>query len=256
MFTAYSDNIEQLIGLIAGLAGSTSNAGLLHDAVALLNLQCRRNLPDASVASSMAYWGVAVLTSQPCCRLPACRHGNKPAPASCAGGNRPDRQASQQADQSAEAAAVQAMRQQMMSAPLGQPLGVAPALWFKTASAQMANLKKLQDALLQQLDDNMQQLLSQASSSVVHPAGFRCHHPAVVGTGLGHLPQCGTAISRLEQLMSGMSRDFDLSRRAALPGSDEIARMGNAFDHLADAFADTLRQIKSEAHQMMAAAIP
>jgi hypothetical protein len=41
-------------------------------------------------------------------------------------------------------------------------------------------------------------------------------------------------------------------RRAA--GSDEIARMGNAFDHLADAFADTLRQIKSEAHQMMAAA--
>jgi methyl-accepting chemotaxis protein len=141
MFTAYSDNIEQLIGLIAGLAGSTSNAGLLRDAVALLNLQCRRNLPDASVASSMAYWGVAVLTSQPCCRLPACR----PATSLC------QPVALVASGQIAGIAAgrpvcrgrcLQAMRQQMMSAPLGQPLGVAPALWFKTASAANGQSEK------------------------------------------------------------------------------------------------------------------
>jgi methyl-accepting chemotaxis protein len=156
MFTAYSDNIEQLIGLIAGLAGSTSNAGLLRDAVALLNLQCRRNLPDASVASSMAYWGVAVLTSQPCCRLPACRPATslrQPVALVATGqiaGIAAGRPVCRGRCCTGHAPANDVR-------PLGQPLGVAPALWFKTASAQMANLKKLQDALLQQLDDNVQQ---------------------------------------------------------------------------------------------------
>lgn len=256
MFTAYSDNIEQLIGLIAGLAGSTSNAGLLRDAVALVNLQCQKEFAGRERGFINGVLGRGSF-DQPALLQAAGMQARQQACASqlrlVATGQ--IRQASQQADQSAEAAAVQTMRQQMMSAPLGQPLGVAPALWFKTASAQMANLKKLQDALLQQLDDNVQQLLSQATFQLwftLLGSAATILLLSVLGWAIYHSVE--RPISRLEQLMSGMSRDFDLSRRAALPGSDEIARMGNAFDHLADAFADTLRQIKSEAHQMMAAA--
>ncbi|RQO73195.1 chemotaxis protein [Aquitalea sp. FJL05] len=256
MFAAYSGNIEQLIGLIAGLAGSTSDAGLLHDAVALLNLQCQKEFAGRERGFINGLLGRGSFDQAALLQAA----GMQARQQACASQLRlvasaEIRQASQQADQSAEAAAVQAMRQQIMAVPLGQPLGVAPALWFKTASAQMANLKKLQDQLLRQLDGDMQRLLGEARFQLwftLLGSAATILLLSVLGWAIYHSVE--RPISRLEQLMSGMSRDFDLSRRAALPGSDEIARMGQAFDHLADAFADTLRQIKSEAHQMMAAA--
>ncbi|PXX50508.1 methyl-accepting chemotaxis protein [Aquitalea magnusonii] len=256
MFAAYSDHIEQLIGLIADLAGSTSDTGLLHDAVALLNLQCQKEFAGRErgfingVLGRGSFDQAALLQAAGMqARQQAC--ASQLRLVASAG----IRQAAQQADQSAEASVLQAMRQQIMQVAPGQSPGVAPARWFGAASAQMANLKKLQDQLLQQLDDNMQQLLQQARFQLwftLLGSAATILVLSLLGWAIYHSVE--RPISRLEQLMSGMSRDFDLSRRAALPGSDEIARMGHAFDHLADAFAATLRQIKAEAHQMVAAA--
>ncbi|BBF86333.1 methyl-accepting chemotaxis protein [Aquitalea magnusonii] len=256
MFAAYSDNIEALIGLIAGLAGSTSDAGLLQDTVALVNLQCQKEFAGRErgfingVLGRGSFDQASLLQAAGLqAKQQACASQLRLVASSSL------RALSQRADQSAEAAAVQAMRQQIMTTPLGQPLGVASAQWFKTATAQMANLKQLQDVLLEQLDQHVQRLLGEAGFQLwftLLGSAATILVLSLLGWAIYHSVE--RPISRLEQLMGGMSRDFDLSRRAALPGSDEIARMGHAFDHLVDAFADTLRQIKTEAHQMMAAA--
>ncbi|WP_374554546.1 methyl-accepting chemotaxis protein [Aquitalea pelogenes] len=256
MFTAYSDNIGQLIGLIAGLTGSSSDTSLLRDAVALVNLQCQKEyagrergfingmLSRGSLDQAALLQAAGLQAKQQACasQLQLVASGQL-------------KQQAQQVDQSPEAVAVAAMRKQIMETPAGQPTALSPAQWFGTASAQMANLKKLQDTLLQQQDENVQQLLRQASFQLwftLLGSATTILVLSLLGWAIYHSVE--RPISRLEQLMSGMSRDFDLSRRAALSGNDEVARMGQAFDHLADAFADTLRQVKSEAHQMMSAA--
>ena len=256
MFAAYSDNIEQLTRLVAGLAGSTSDVGLLRDAVALVNLQCQKEFAGRErgfingMLSRGSFDQAALLQAAGLqARQQACASQLRLVVSEQLGLQ------SQQVDQSAEAVALQNMRQQIMNVAPGQPPGVVPAQWFGAASAQMANLKRLQDQLLRQLDGNMQQLLAQATFQLwftVLGSAATILVFSVLGWAIYHSVE--RPISRLEQLMSGMSRDFDLSRRAMLPGSDEIASMGHAFDHLVDAFADTLRQVKTEAHQMMSAA--
>ncbi|WP_193394303.1 nitrate- and nitrite sensing domain-containing protein, partial [Aquitalea magnusonii] len=126
MFAAYSDHIEQLIGLIADLAGSTSDTGLLHDAVALLNLQCQKEFAGRErgfingVLGRGSFDQAALLQAAGMqARQQAC--ASQLRLVASAG----IRQAAQQADQSAEASVLQAMRQQIMQVAPGQSPGVA-----------------------------------------------------------------------------------------------------------------------------------
>jgi len=45
-------------------------------------------------------------------------------------------------------------------------------------------------------------------------------------------------VAKLEEVMTAMQADGDLSRRVDIQGTDEIGRMANAFNALADGFAE------------------
>lgn len=151
-----------------------------------------------------------------------------------------------------EMGAVLPLRNAILGAEPGATLTVTPADWFRVSSARIARLKAAQDLLLADLADQVATEVQAARTRLMVIAGGTLL--LLVGLGLA-----GVAVYRsirrpvvaLENMMSQMAASLDLGPRARLAGTDEVARMGAAFDHLVDAFADTLQVVKRNAHQLM-----
>ncbi|AXE28699.1 chemotaxis protein [Chromobacterium phragmitis] len=255
-FSAYSSDIDSLIGLIARLAQANNDGDLLRSTMALLNLQCEKEfagrergyvngLLQGGVLNQQSHAQAASLAA----KQDACANQFKLIADDTLRGQK------EALDGGDETRTVQALRAKVMGQPLGQTVGVSPGEWFQATSKRIDALKAEQDQLLQQMSDMVAAKVSQARSDLTLTMG---------GSALVILLLCGLGFSiyrgihvpvqRLEDLMTTMSQDFDLRPRATIHGHDEIARMGQAFDHLVDAFAHTLSEVNRNAHTLVEAA--
>ncbi|MGC0155617.1 methyl-accepting chemotaxis protein [Chromobacterium vaccinii] len=255
-FGSYSKRIDGLIGLIANLAQANSDGDLLRSTAALLSLQCEKEFAgrERGFVNGMLNTGAfdqaafaqaaGLAAKQQACKgqfalmAPEALRGQMDA-----------------LEQGPENQRVQGMRDKLFKTPLGQALGMAATDWFQATTARIGALKSLQDQLLQSLAQQVSGKVDQARRDLQW---------TMAGCGLVILLLCamGWLIYRsvhgpvlyLERLMTTMSRDLDLGPRAQIDGGDEVARMGLAFDQLVEAFAQTLGQVKDNAHQVVEAA--
>ncbi|AOZ49827.1 methyl-accepting chemotaxis protein [Chromobacterium vaccinii] len=255
-FAAYSKDIDGLIGLIARLAQANNDGDLLRSTMALLNLQCEKEFAGRERGYVNGLLQTGVLNQQSHAQA-ASLIAKQDACASQFKLIADDALRSQKEalDGGDETRAVQALRAKVMSQPLGQPVGVAPAAWFQATTRRIDALKGGQDQLLRQMAQMVAVKVAQARSDLALTLGGSALVILLLG-GLGfaiyrgiHMP-----VQRLEVLMTSMSQDFDLRPRATIRGHDEIARMGQAFDHLVDAFAHTLNEVNRNAHTLVDAA--
>ncbi|MBI3145038.1 MAG: methyl-accepting chemotaxis protein [Pseudogulbenkiania sp.] len=256
VFGAFSSRIETLTALISRLAKSGQEADALRQTVVLLNVLCEKEFAgrERGFANGVLAQGVfdqaslsqfdALVAKQEVCAAQARQLASVHFL----------QQAEAQA-QSPEGQAVLALRQSIRSQPLGTPVGVAPQQWFADTTRRIAGLKTLQDSLLADMAVRLEAARDQARSSLQLTIGSTVVAllllfvlALLIYRGICH------PVRRLERVMTGMSQDLDLSVRTRVPGSDEVARMGQAFDHLVESFAATLSQVKYNAHQLVAAA--
>ncbi|POZ61890.1 methyl-accepting chemotaxis protein [Chromobacterium alticapitis] len=255
-FAAYSKDIDALIGLIAGLAQANDDGDLLRSTMALLNLQCEKEFAGRERGYVNGLLQGGSLNQQNLAQLA----GLSAKQDACASqfkliADDALRSQKEALDEGEESRAAQALRAKVMGQPLGQPVGVTPAEWFQTTSRRIDALKKEQDQLLEQMAGQVAAKLAQARADLSLTLGGSALVILLLG-GLGFAIYRGihSPVRRLETLMTTMSQDFDLRPRAAIRGQDEIARMGQAFDHLVEAFAHTLNQVNHNAHTLVEAA--
>ncbi|OHX13120.1 chemotaxis protein [Chromobacterium sphagni] len=255
-FAVYSARIDGLIAMIAHLAQANDDGDLLRSTAALLSLQCEKEFAGrergfVNGVLSGAGFNQASLTQAAglAARQQACE-GQFKLMASAA-----LRSQMEALDQGAETQAVLALRGKLLQQPLGQAPGVTASDWFQAATARIAALKALQDQLLQDLSQQVARKVEQARTDLELTLGGSGAVILLLGA-MGWLIYRSVhgPVRLLERMMTSMSRDLDLGPRAGIRGSDEVARMGQAFDHLVEAFAQTLNQVKNNAHQVVDAA--
>lgn len=256
VFAAYSQHIDQLIALVSGVVEVSRDNKLVHSGMALLSLLNEKEsagrergyvnglLSSGSMTLAEQAKVVALGASQQ-----SYAHSLKLL-ANPAQGTRLEA-----IENSAASREVSALRQRILAVPPGEVLGVEPGAWFAAATAKIGLLKAEQDQILSDLDAHILQQLAQ-SQRMLWINGVA----SIVLTALLLLlawrvySSIHKPLTRLEQLMSLMSRDLDLSRRANLQGSDGIARMAQAFDTLVASFALTLQTVKGNTHTLLDAA--
>ncbi|EEG09967.1 methyl-accepting chemotaxis protein [Pseudogulbenkiania ferrooxidans] len=256
LFAAFSERIEALAGLIAQLAKSGQEPEALRETTVLLNVLCEKEFAgrERGFVNGVLVRGSFDQASMSQFDALAAKQEACAAQARQLGSERFLQQADAQAH-SADGQAVLALRQALRSQPLGGPAGVAPERWFGDSTRRMAGLKTLQDSLLADMATRLAAARASARSDLVLTIGGTVLALLLLATlALSIYRGICNPVRRLERVMTGMSQDLDLSVRAKVPGSDEMARMGQAFDHLVDAFAATLTQVKHNAHQLVGAA--
>jgi len=75
----------------------------------------------------------------------------------------------------------------------------------------------------------------------------------IVTLGWAIIRSVAGAASRLVEASEGLAAG-DLTRRAAIAGNDELARVGRAFDTMADSFAEAIRRVAATATEVAGAA--
>ncbi|GGX88089.1 methyl-accepting chemotaxis protein [Vogesella alkaliphila] len=255
-FAAYSQQIEAQIALVSSLATASDEGDVIRFSTALSNLLCTKEYAGRErgfVNGALAGGGLTQASLGQAIGLQARQDA-------CAGQllllAPPElAQSLQPFLQSDAAATLKQLRSSIYGAEPGTPASVTPEQWFAATSAQIAQLKTAQEKLLQQLDDVVARNIDEAWQSLMITLGgtLALSLLLLIG-GLAVYRSIRKPVMRLEQLMTSMSHNLDLAPRAKLEGDDEIARMGRAFDELVDAFAGTLKVVKSNAHSLMSAA--
>ncbi|NDV12248.1 methyl-accepting chemotaxis protein [Crenobacter caeni] len=137
----------------------------------------------------------------------------------------------------------------------GEPISMPAEVWFKKASARLGLLKAEQDAQLASLAVYVDEALERSRELFWLNIGLS----VVVALAICLFAwrvwlNIERPLLKLERLMVQMSADFDLTRRAQIDGSDELARMGRAFDCLAESFGTTLRAVMNQSQTLQQAA--
>ncbi|WP_174874301.1 methyl-accepting chemotaxis protein [Vogesella oryzae] len=256
VFADFTRNIERLTGIAAALQGASNDPNVLRYGNALSNLLCVKELAGRergyvngvlaggsfdqakfAQAESLKAQQDACLTQVQLLAPPALLQILQPllsAP---------------------EVTAVQALRDAVYGTPLGNAVETTPQQWFAGTSARIGKLKAAQEALLADVQHNVDAQVSQAGVNLgLTLGGTAAITLLLLIGGFAVYRSIRRPVLQLEGMMAQMSHNLDLGVRANLQGNDEIARMGRALDALVDAFAGTLKVVKSNAHQLQQAA--
>lgn len=256
VFSAYTGQIEKQMSLLAGLGGSTNDAEVIRYSTAISNTACIKEyagrergfvngvLSGAGFTQASLLQGSGLAARQQACEgqlmvLADDAWRDKLLPFL----------------QSDAAKALAALRGNVYQAPLGQPVAVTPEQWFAATSAQIGQLKSAQESLLEALNGQVDLHIAEARTYLYGTIGISAALILLLLVGgMGVYRSIRNPIVGLSGLMTAMSRDLDLAPRAKQQGDDEIAAMANAFDHLVDTFAGTLKVVKQSAHGLMGSA--
>jgi len=255
-FAAYTQAIRQLMATTGELQNATADGLLLRYSTTLSNLLCVKEM-----AGRERGFVNGVLTKggfdQP--QL-AQALSMKAAQEACQGqmlelAPLPMREQLGSLLQSPAMQTVQTLRDGIYATPLGQPTSVPASQWFDQATARIVELKQGQTRLLNEMKaairtqaaDYRQLLIMELATlsvmTILLALGGRAVYRSI------HNP-----LVALEAMMTGMSQDLDLGRRAQLASSDEIGKMGKALDHLLDAFVATLASVNRGSDKLLTAA--
>ncbi len=255
-FAAYSQHIEQLIALVSGVVEVSRDNELAHSGMALLSLLNEKESAGRErgyVNGLLAAGSMSPAEQDKMVALGASQQSYAHSLKLLA--NPAQRTRLEALENSAASREVSALRQRILAVPPAEVLGVEPSVWFAAATAKIGLLKAEQDQILSGLDAHILQQLAQ-SQRMLWMSGIA----SVLLTALLSLlawrvyASIHRPLTQLEQLMSLMSRDLDLSHRANLKGNDGIARMAQAFDSLVASFAQTLQTVKGNTHTLLDAA--
>ncbi|MGL6070547.1 nitrate- and nitrite sensing domain-containing protein, partial [Craterilacuibacter sp.] len=255
-FAAYSDRIDKLIALVSGVVNISSDSQLVHSGVSLLSLLNEKEFAgrERGYVNGLLAAG-SLQTPEQIKMVALSAHQEAYAHAARLIADSAQGERLKQIATSPDAKAVAALREQILAIPAGMPQEIKSEQWFAATTAKIALLKAEQGLILSNLDAyvgqkqqaSRQQLWINAGLSVLLTlvlllAGWRVYLSI-------HVP-----LTRLENLMSGMSRDLDLSCRANMAGGDGISRMAQAFDSLVETFGRTLGAVKANTHELLDAA--
>ena len=137
----------------------------------------------------------------------------------------------------------------------GEPISMPGEVWFKKASARLDLLKAEQDVQLSSLANYVDEALARSRELFWLNIGLSLLVAMAICLFAWRVwLNIERPLLKLERLMVQMSADFDLTQRAQIEGSDELARMGRAFDHLAESFGTTLRAVRHQSQTLQHAA--
>lgn len=257
VFGGYTSAIGNIIQAIARLTDASNDGGVVRYGGALVNLLCAKEYAGQERAFVNGTLSAGNGFSQTALARAADLRARQDA---CDGQFRLTAPADAMAAvvptmDSAEAKAVVAAREVIYAAPLLTQPEILPTDWFKLTTARIDRLKEGQDVLQDLLSKYVNTAYSEARAALFSTilSVILLSILLLIG-GFALYRSIRHPIVALASLMTGMSTNLDLSPRARIVGSDEVAQMGGAFDQLVDAFAHTLRGVKAHAHDLMTAA--
>jgi methyl-accepting chemotaxis protein len=116
-------------------------------------------------------------------------------------------------------------------------LGIPAAEWFRQSSLHIDAIKGMLDTVALTLQAKVAQRVEETRTHLLIGTGIALGLLVVLAVLLTMtLRSILSPIRRLQQLMDRMSDTFDLSARANIRGTHEVARMARSFDRLVDAF--------------------
>ena len=116
-------------------------------------------------------------------------------------------------------------------------LNIPAAEWFRQSSLHIDAIKGMLDTVALTLQAKVAQRVEDARTHLLIGTGIALGLLVVLAVLLTMtLRSILSPIRRLQQLMDRMSDTFDLSARANIRGTHEVARMARSFDRLVDAF--------------------
>ncbi|MEH6459983.1 methyl-accepting chemotaxis protein [Chitinimonas sp. JJ19] len=247
--SAYSERIETLLGVVDQLALVNDEPELLRQTQALIGLLCykeesgrERALLNGAFSAGKIDLAQGLKVSSNVARQQVCaRQFDQYAGAAL-------RQQHAELQQSSDFTGTAALRQQALAAIGAEQLQGDAQQWFATSTARINALHKLQGSLLSELSGTATSRRDAAYQQLYGSLGLLAGVLLVVGAIVLVVARSIIhPIQRLEGVMDGVREHLDLTERVRLPGTDELARIGRAFDLLLDKLAETLGDIGQRA---------
>ena len=134
-------------------------------------------------------------------------------------------------------------------------LGIPAAEWFRQSSLHIDAIKGMLDTVALTLQAKVAQRVEETRTHLLIGTGIALGLLVVLAVLLTMtLRSILSPIRRLQQLMDRMSDTFDLSARANIRGTHEVARMAKSFDRLVDAFEQAVGDVENNARFLSGAA--
>ena len=134
-------------------------------------------------------------------------------------------------------------------------LGIPAAEWFRQSSLHIDAIKGMLDTVALTLQAKVAQRVEETRTHLLIGTGIALGLLVVLAVLLTMtLRSILSPIRRLQQLMDRMSDTFDLSARANIRGTHEVARMARSFDRLVDAFEQAVGDVENNARFLSGAA--
>ncbi|MCG9094608.1 methyl-accepting chemotaxis protein [Laribacter hongkongensis] len=134
-------------------------------------------------------------------------------------------------------------------------LGIPAAEWFRQSSLHIDAIKGMLDTVALTLQAKVAQRVEETRTHLLIGTGIALGLLVVLAMLLTMtLRSILSPIRRLQQLMDRMSDTFDLSARANIRGTHEVARMARSFDRLVDAFEQAVGDVENNARFLSGAA--
>ena len=247
--SAYSERIETLMGVVDQLALVNDEPELLRQTQALIGLLCykeesgrERALLNGAFSAGRIDLAQGLKVSSNVARQQVCaRQFDQYAGAAL-------RQQHVGLQQSADFTGTAALRQQALAAIGAEQLQGDAQQWFAISTARINALHVLQGRLLSELSGTASSRRDAAYRQLYWSLGLLAGVLLVVGAIVLVVARSIIhPIQRLEGVMDGVREHLDLTERVRLPGTDELARIGRAFDLLLDKLAETLGDIGQRA---------
>ncbi|MCG9031034.1 methyl-accepting chemotaxis protein [Laribacter hongkongensis] len=134
-------------------------------------------------------------------------------------------------------------------------LDIPAAEWFRQSSLHIDAIKGMLDTVALTLQAKVAQRVEETRTHLLIGTGIALGLLVVLAVLLTMtLRSILSPIRRLQQLMDRMSDTFDLSARANIRGTHEVARMARSFDRLVDAFEQAVGDVENNARFLSGAA--
>ncbi len=143
------------------------------------------------------------------------------------------------------------MREKSLANDGHGPFDIDPKYWFKTQTAKINILKEIEDFIAQDSIAAARHLKDSASGQmIVHTVASSMIILLSISLAFWVSGNITGSVNRLQETISRIQQNKDLTLRIKVSGQDEIGQVSVAFNHLMEQFQNSIQQVSQSAHDV------